>query len=110
MIRVGGARKSELLCQLQLAGVRLNEAAQALFADDRFTTSDVSSVVEIAELSVATLGLHNGATLAQIVEQAASVGLAPCPLELAPHFRLQYTDQPEGFLGQPPRRGREQQS
>ncbi len=59
-IRVGGERKSELLCQLQLAGVRLNEAAQGLFADDRFTTSAFSSVIEIAELSVASLGLHNG--------------------------------------------------
>ncbi len=100
-IRVGGERKSELLCQLQLAGVRLNEAAQGLFADDRFTTSAFSSVIEIAELSVASLGLHNGATFAQIVEQGASIGLSVCPLELGPHFRLQFTDQPEGFLGPP---------
>lgn len=101
-IRVGGARKSELLSQLQRAGICLNEAAHALFADDRFTTSEVSSVIEIAELSVASLGLHNGATFARIVEQASRMGLSLCPLELAPHFRLQYTDQPEGFLGQPP--------
>ena len=102
LIRIGGTNKPELLSQLQLAGVRLNEAAQALFADDRFTTSAVSSLIEIAELSVASLSFHNGATIAQIVEQAAAIGLSLCPLELGPHFRLQYTDQPEGFLGQPP--------
>jgi len=102
MIRVGGASKSELLFQLQLAGVRLNEAAQALFADERFTTVAVSSLIEIAELSVASLGFRKGATFAQIVEQAAAIRLSLCPLELGPHFRLQYPDQPEGFLGQPP--------
>ena len=99
-IRVGGVCKLELLCRLQLGGVRLNESARTLFADDRFTTSAASSVVETAEVSVASLGLHNGAPFARIVEQAASIGLSPCPLELGPHFRLQYTDQPEGFLGQ----------
>jgi len=102
LIRTGGASKAELLSQLERAGVQLNDAARRLFDDERFTTSPVSSLVEIAEVSVAGLGLHDGATMAQIVEQAAARSLALCPLELAPHFRLQYTDQPEGFLGHPP--------
>ena len=102
LILIGGASKPELLYQLQLAGVRLNEAAEALFADERFTTLAAVSPIEIVELSVANTGLHSGATIAQIVEQAAAMGLSLCPLELGPHFRLQYTDQPEGFLGQPP--------
>lgn len=106
LIRIGGASKPELLSRLQQAGIRLNEAAQALFADDRFTTSIVSSIVEIAELSVDVLGFRNGATIAQIVERAEAVGLSPCPLELGPHFRLRYTDQPEGHLGQAPSRHR----
>jgi hypothetical protein len=101
-IRVGGANKSELLSKLELAGIRLNDSAHALFADDRFCTSAVNTVVEIAELNVASLGFRNGATFAQIVEQAAAIGLSVCPLELGPYFRLQYVDQPEGFLGQPP--------
>ncbi len=106
LIRIGGVNKPELLSQLQVAGVRLNEAARTLFVDERFTTSAVSSLIEIAELSVAKLSFHNGATIAQIVEQAAALGFALCPLELGPHFRLQYTDQPEGFLGQPPSQNR----
>jgi len=102
LIRIGGASKPELLSQLEQAGVRLNEAAQELFADDRFTTSAVASLIEIAELSVAGLGFSSGASSAQIVERAGAMGLSLCPLELGPHFRLQYTDQPEGFLGKPP--------
>jgi hypothetical protein len=102
MIRIGGASKVDVRSKLRVAGVRLNESAEVLFADDRFTTSAVISLVEIAELSVASLGFRNGATFAQIVEQAEVVGLSLCPLELGPHFRLQYTVQPEGFLGRQP--------
>lgn len=101
-IRVGGFSKSALLRQLESAEVRLNEVARLLFADERFITSQVSSLIEVVELSVASLGLPSGATFAQIVQRATGRGLALCPLEVGPHFRLQYTDQPEGFLGRPP--------
>jgi hypothetical protein len=102
IIRVGGASKSELLSKLELTGVRLNNAALALFSDERFTTSATGSLIEIVELSVGSLGFRDGATFAQIVDRATEAGLSLCPLELGPHFRLQYTDQPEGSLGQPP--------
>jgi hypothetical protein len=102
MIRIGGASKVDLRSKLRLAGVRLNESAEVLFADGRFTTSAARSLVEVAELSVASLGFHHGATFAKILEQAAVVGLSLCPLELGPHFRLQYTVQPEGFVGRQP--------
>lgn len=101
-IRIGGASKADLLSHLRLAEVRLNESAEVLFADDRFTTSAVRSLIEIAELSVASLGFRDGATFDQIVQQAEAAGLSLCPLELGPHFRLQYTAQPEGSLGRPP--------
>jgi hypothetical protein len=100
-VRTGGVSKSELLTRLQLAGVRLNEAALTLFADERFTTSTVSSDMEIVELSVAGLGFREGATLGELVDKAASMGLSLCPMELGPHLRLQFTDQSEGLLGQP---------
>lgn len=105
-IRVGGISKTDLLSRLESAGVRLNEAAQSLFADDRFTTAPVSSSIEVVELPVSSLAFHGGTTYVQIVERAADYGLSLCPLELGPHFRLQYTDQPEGFLGHPPSRHR----
>lgn len=105
-IRVGGVSKTALLARLESAGVRLNEFGLALFADHRFTTAPVRSVIEIVEMTVAGLGLHGGATFAQIIERAGETGLSVCPLELGPHFRLQYTDQPEGSLEQPPSRHR----
>jgi len=100
-VRIGGATKTELLSRLNNAHVQLNSSARALFADERFTTSAVASVVETVEISVRSLGFADGATLGQIVEQAAGAKLSPCPLELGPHLRLQYTDQPEGSAGQP---------
>ena len=98
---IGGVPKEELLSKLQVAGVLLNEAAEVLFADPRFTTSSVSSPVETVQVSVAALGFQDGATFVGVVERAATNGLLPCPLELGPHLRLHFTDQPEGSLGQP---------
>ena len=100
-VLIGGVPKEALLSRLQRAGILLNDAARALFADTRFTTSSTSSLVEAVEVSVGTLGLPDGATYATVVERAATHGLLLCPLELGPHLRLQFTDQPEGFLGQP---------
>jgi hypothetical protein len=102
LVRIGGVSKEDLLLRLQRAGVRLNDAASALFSDTRFTTSAASSVLEVVELGLADLGFPDGARFAAILERAQSHGLIPCPLELGPHLRLQYTDQPEGSLGYPP--------
>jgi len=105
-VRIGGVSKPELLNRLSIAGVQLNEAAHALFADDRFTASADSAIVDAVEVSVAWLGFPSGATFAEVVAAAASHGLALCELELAAHLRLQFTDQPEGAAGQPPSRNR----
>jgi|KBSMisStaDraftv2_1062788.scaffolds.fasta_scaffold13140_10 hypothetical protein len=101
VVRIGGVPRAELLSRLQGAGVLLNDAARALFADARFTTSAVSALVETVQVSVAALGFPSGATFAKVVERAVTNGLLLCPLELGPHLRLQLTEQPEGSLGQP---------
>lgn len=106
MLRVGGVSKEKLLSRLRAADILLNEAALALFADVRFLTSPSRSTVEIVELSVASLGFPEGATFATLVERAAGNGLQLCPLELGPHFRLQFPDQSEGAVGQPATRNR----
>ena len=100
-VHIGGVKKEELRSRLQRAGVLLNEAAATLFANVRFTTSLSSEPMKAATLSVAELGFPDGATFATIVERANRNGLLLCPLELGPHLRLQFTDQPEGSLGQP---------
>lgn len=94
--------KSELLEELGKNKILLNESAQILFSHDKFTTRETCSIVETLELSVAELGCTQGATSEQIIERAARFGMACCPLELGPHLRLEFLDQPEGYWGHPP--------
>jgi len=61
-VRVGGMDKQELVQALRGHNVRLNQPAEALFDDRRFTTLTQSRVIEIAFVSVADLGLREGAT------------------------------------------------
>jgi len=50
----------------------------------------------VAVVSLAEIGLPDGGTFDEITTAAQAVGLDLCPLEAAPHLRLQYTDQPKG--------------
>jgi len=101
LIRAGAHTRPQLLAQLTAAGVELNEYARVLFASDLFTTSPVERTWLTVEVSVHDLGLPDGATLAELHDKAQTLGLIPPPLELAPHLRLQYLDQPEGHWGHP---------
>lgn len=103
-VRIGGSSKTALLEALTERGVQLNQMGLDLFGHPGFTTSTTRSLLAITDTSVADLGLPQGATLQQIVDRAASARLSLCPIELAAHLRLQYTDQPEGFIGHPPSR------
>ena len=106
IVRVGGLSKSESIAELQRNSIQLNEYARNLFALSGFTTAPAASRLATVELVVAHLGFLRGATTGQIHERAAELGLTLCPLELGPHLRLQYLDQPEGHLGHPPSKHR----
>lgn len=95
-VRSGGVHKSELIRQLSERQIETNVYAEQLFADERFTTSDVRILLPTIELSVGELGFPEGATLPQVFEKAAELGFQRCPLELAPHLRLQYGEQSDG--------------
>jgi hypothetical protein len=103
-VRVGGKSKPELLAELQRNGIQLNDYARNLFAHNGFTTSPVASTIATVELAVRNLGYSQGATMVQLHERAADLGLRLCPLELGPYLRLLLLDQPEGHLGHPPSR------
>jgi hypothetical protein len=102
-VTIGGLTKTELLEQLHNQAVSLNESADRLFASERFTTAHTRYSVTTVELTVCDLGFPHGATTAEMYTRATTLGLGLCPLELAPHLRLQYLDQPEGYWGQPVR-------
>ncbi|MES2597385.1 MAG: helicase [Verrucomicrobiota bacterium] len=100
-VNVGGIGKSQLLSHLAEAGVELNEYARVLFASDLFTTSPTEQHWMTVEVSVRDLGFTQGASIKELHSRASVLGLLPPPLELAPHLRLQYLDQPEGSWGHP---------
>lgn len=105
-IRVGGMRKDELLAEVRKPGIEVNEAGRVLFASELFTTAPIAEVIRTIEVSVADLGYPDGAIIANIFQRAGELGLCLCPLEVGPHLRLQYLDQPEGYLGQLPSQNR----
>jgi hypothetical protein len=100
-VHIGGLTKSELIRELKRNSIAMNAHAERLFADDRFTTAETRYSVTTVELSVRNLGFPRGATIAEIYQRAGALGLGLCPLELGPHLRLQYLDQPEGHRGKP---------
>lgn len=97
-VRVGGVSKSALLAELQRNGVELNEIARTLFAHPEFEASEVGSILAMAAVSVSERGHMRGATIDQVFASAAERGLSSCPLELAPHLRLQCKRHPEAVL------------
>jgi NADH dehydrogenase [ubiquinone] 1 alpha subcomplex assembly factor 1 len=84
--------KAELLSALERKGIQLNRIALDLFAHAGFRTSPECSTLEITHISVAELGYEHGAMLGQIFERAANHGLELCPLELAAHLRIAFTN------------------
>jgi len=94
-VTIGGVSKPQLLRMLREKGIRFNRAADVLFDDGRFETSEHARVVEIATVTVADLGFADGATYAELVSRANESHLAECPIELGPHLRLLFMDQPE---------------
>lgn len=98
---IGGVGKDELLRSLRSRGVELNPAALELLADRRFSTLATPRCLEVLELAVEDLGLPRGGTMPAIRQAALSSGLAPCPLEVGPHLRLQLLGQEEGQIGFP---------
>ena len=94
IVSVGGWTKAELLQALQRNAIALNASAECIFASDQFTTAATCSIVTTVELTVRDLGFPRGATSAELYLRAGALGLGLCPLELGPHLRLQYLDQP----------------
>ncbi len=100
-VMVGGRTKSELLEELQRNVIALNELGERLFASKHFTTSPTRCTLTTIELTVHDLGCPQGATITEIYARAKALDLTLCPIELGPHLRLQYLDQPEGHWGKP---------
>ncbi len=95
-LEIGGLTKSQLIRKMQQQSISMNEYAKRLFADEKFTTSDTKYSLQIVKIAVEDLDFSDGATLSQIFKKASELGLELCPLEVGPHLRLEYLEQPEG--------------
>ncbi|GAB1157255.1 hypothetical protein YWY31_32800 [Paenibacillus illinoisensis] len=101
IVEVGGLTKTQLIQKLQQNSIMMNELGEKLITDDKFTTSDTKYSLLTVELTVGKLGFPDGATTRQIFERASELDLELCPLELGPHLRLVYLDQPEANTENP---------
>jgi hypothetical protein len=98
-IAYGGMNSRQLLEGLKANHIQLNASAIALFEHPNFVISADQSQLEVVQVSVADLGFANGATTQDIYAQAKLHGLELCPIEFAAYYRMQYLEQPEGFIG-----------
>ena len=103
VVPIGGLTTGALLAQRQRNAILLNAAAEQVFVSPHFTTAATPRTCTTVALTVCALGFTHAAITATIYTKAATLGLGLCPLELGPHFRLHYLDQPEGDWGQPMR-------
>jgi hypothetical protein len=94
-VEFGGVPVGELRHRLASAGVEFNLLAEKLFASEHFAPTKTRQVASVVEVTLAELGLPDGGDLTQIAARVLQLGLQACPLDLAPHWRLQYVDQPE---------------
>lgn len=99
VVTIGGQNKAELRAALEARGVLLNALALALFEHAGFSTLPRREEIAIACVSVAELGFADGAQYLQIVQAANERHLVECPIELGPHLRLAYPEQPEDAIG-----------
>lgn len=95
-IQIGGLTKQELQQQLRSCQVGMNRYAQILFDDPDFAPAPAPIEVTVVFVSLSDVGLDQGARYDEIVAAASALGLDQCPLEVGPHLRLQYVNQPEG--------------
>ena len=99
---IGGKNKKELEKELKENKVWISDYAKSMMDNSDFTTSKKLEQLNLARITVKSLGFPNGATTDEIYKKAEELGLELCPAEVGPQLRLQYLDQPNGeyiFIG-----------
>ena len=76
-------------------GILLNDYARTYLHHPALEQADVPGTLSFVLCTPAELGLTEGCTLAQLVEQAAKFGFSPCHPAAAVYLRLHLTDQAE---------------
>src|SRR3990167_6214952 len=94
-LTIGGKTATQLLADLKSAGINISTYAQSMVESPDFTTLPEKEKINLVRITVGDMfDDKNNHTMNQIYAQAIKVGYDLCPAEVAPHYRLQYTDQP----------------
>jgi len=81
---------------LDAAKIKIGDAANEILGRAAFPYAREKTVVELAVVSAAELGVESESSLADFYNRARQLGLVLCPAEVAPQLRLDYRDQPRG--------------
>jgi hypothetical protein len=81
---------------LDAANIKIGDAADEILGRPAFPYAREKTVVELAIVSAAELGLESESSLADFYNRARRLGLMLCPAEVALQLRLDYRNQPLG--------------
>ena len=79
---MGGLSKSSLRDKLKQHQILMNDSAEQIFESSLFVTAVDTTAVMTVELTVGRLGLSDGGVMNDILNQAKSLGLDLCSVEL----------------------------
>ena len=83
--------------ELDSARIKVGVAADEILGRPAFPYARTKTVVELAVLSAAELGVESDeSSLSDVYKRAKQVGLELCPAEVGPQLRLDYRNRPLG--------------
>ncbi|MFH1292496.1 MAG: hypothetical protein ABIH87_04865 [bacterium] len=95
-VEIGGQTISQLREAFKGGDFQVSTSANSMMASPDFITAEQTEELSLIELKVGDLGFDHSPTTDEIYDKIEEFGLELCPAETGPHFRLQYTDQPQG--------------
>jgi hypothetical protein len=96
-VKIGDLHNADAIRKaIKKSGMKINEWVDDILGKIPLATSETD--INLVVLSVADLGFNDGAKYGEICRRAKELGLELCPAEVGPQLRLQYGDQPRGWL------------
>lgn len=91
---IGGKSARTLLKEMGKSGIEVRYPADVMMSRRQgFSTLSKPTTIEVARISVKDLGIEQYNDKRNLFNCMYDLGLATCPAEVAPHLRLQYSQQ-----------------
>lgn len=97
-VEIGGKSKEQLISEMEAQGINISNYAKSMMDNPDFIVGSSREEAKLVRLTVADLGFKTCVTTDQIYERAQALGLELCPPDTGPNYRLQYKDQPLGWV------------